>query len=250
MSSSGHLIILPHILGWAYQGKSFDAAVHLGTLLALLIYYWRDWMNILGSFCRHIFKNEQYPKDGDGVSGRLLVPIIVACVPAAIVGVKYSEIIEDKLSNWQVVSVMLVAFGIAMFLADRFGRKQRDIASMSYGDYISIGLAQMIALVPGVSRSGITITGGLMRGLNRDAAARFSFLLSTPIVFGAGLFALKNIDISEIGMKAFVCGLASSAVFGYIAIGFLINFLKSRPVTAFMVYRICLAAALVGFALK
>jgi len=247
VSSSGHLVALPYLLHWAYQGKSFDAALHLGTLAALLLYYRRDWVKIISSFCSHVFGKKPYEKDEAGeVSGRLFVPIIVACIPAAIVGAKWDSFFEEKLSRWDVVAVALVVFGLLMLAADRLGKKERSITRMSYTDYLAVGFAQILALVPGVSRSGITITASLFRGLNREAAARFSFLLSTPIVLGAGVFAARHINFHEIGHEAFACGLLSSAIVGYFAIDFLIKYLKTRSMTVFVIYRICLAAVLVA----
>lgn len=250
VSSSGHLIAVPYILGWDYQGKSFDAAVHLGTLLALIIYYWRDWVSILSSFSARVFKGRPYDKDTDAsASGRLFVPIIVACVPAAIVGLLWEDFIESVLSQWYFVAGALVVFGLLMLVAEKMGKKTRGVDKMTYVDYLTIGCAQALALFPGVSRSGITITAGLFRGLDRAAAARFSFLLSTPIVFGAGMMALKNMleeGFQRSELVAFVCGFISAAVFGFIAIHFLITFLRKKPMTAFVVYRICLAGALVG----
>ncbi len=233
---------------WNYQGKAFDVAVHLGTLLALVAYYWRDWISILSGFFAHVFKHKPYEKD-DAVGGRLFVPIVIACIPAAVVGVKWHDLIENKLSVWYIVAPAMVVFGILMLFADRLGKKQRDITRMTYTDYITIGLAQAVALIPGVSRSGITITAGLFRNLDRSAAARFSFLLSTPIIFGAGMKAL--LDAFKAGIPAeewavFGWGFASAAIFGYIAIHFLINFLKKNSLNAFVIYRIVFAALMVG----
>jgi undecaprenyl-diphosphatase len=159
---------------------------------------------------------------------------------------KYGDVIDEKLSSWHVVAPALVIFGLLMLLAERMGKQQREIGRMSYVDYMTIGISQAVALIPGVSRSGITITAGLFRGLSREAAARFSFLLSMPIVFGVGVYSAKHINFNVIGPKPFACGVISAAVFGYLSIGFLLKFLKSKPMTAFVIYRICLAVAIVG----
>ncbi len=250
VSSSGHLIAVPELLGWNYQGKAFDVAVHLGTLAALVIYYRREWVEILRSFFSHILKGVPYPAgDKAEVSGRMLVPIIVACIPAAVVGLLWEDIIENELSRWYFVAGALVVFGLVMLWADRLGKKQRSIAQMNYLDYILVGCAQALALFPGVSRSGITISAGLFRGLDRAAAAHFSFLMSTPIILGAGVVALKGaIDegLRAAEMSAFGWGFISAAVSGYVAIHFLISFLRKHNVDIFVVYRILLAAALVA----
>lgn len=255
VSSSGHLIAVPELLGWNYQGKAFDVAVHLGTLVAVVVFYWRDWLSILSGFYAHKLKGRPYSKDDNAhASGRLLTPLLIACVPAAIVGLMWDDFIEQTLSKWYFVAPALVVFGLLMFAADRLGKKHRDINEMNYADYLTIGAAQALALFPGVSRSGITITAGMFRNLDRAAAARFSFLLSTPIIFGAGMKALK--DIIETGLPAsevtaFIVGFIAAAVSGYAAIAFLISFLKKNSLTVFVVYRVFLAVALVGvFALR
>lgn len=251
VSSTGHLIAIPKLLHWDDGGLTFDAVLHIGTLAALVIYYWRDWAGILSSFAKRIAGNRPYSKDQDpGRSGRLLVPIIVACIPAALVGLAFKHAIEGILREWYVVAGALVVFGLLMLAGERYGRKQRDIGSMNYVDYIGIGCAQALAaLLPGASRSGLTITAGLFRNMGREAAARFSFLLSMPVVFGAGLFAAK--DLMNAGLKPgelpmLACGTISAALFGVIAIHFLLRFLRTRPVTVFVLYRICLAAVLVA----
>ena len=251
MSSTGHLIAIPKLLHWDDGGLTFDAVLHIGTLAALVIYYWRDWLGILLSFAQRVFGGRPYSKDQDpGKSGRLLAPIIIACIPAAVVGILFKDAIEGSLRAWYVVAASLVVFGVLMHAGERFGRKQRDIASMNYVDYIGIGCAQALAaLLPGASRSGLTITAGLFRNIEREAAARFSFLLSMPVVLGAGLFAVK--DLMKVGLKPgelpiLACGMISAALFGVIAIHFLLRFLRTRPMTVFVIYRICLAAVLVG----
>lgn len=251
VSSSGHLIAVPEILGWSYQGKSFDAAVHLGTLAALLVYYRREWLSIIREFAQHLLRKTPY---GENSEGRLFVPILAACIPAAAAGFLWDDFIESELSRWEPVAAALVVFGALMLAADLVGKRARKISEMRYADFIWIGTAQALALLPGVSRSGITITAGLFRGLDRASAARFSFLLSTPIILGAGLFSLKNMLESTAGsceIGTFVWGFASAALSGYLAIHFLITYLQKRSLAVFVVYRFCLAAALVAvFALR
>lgn len=250
VSSSGHLIAVPQLLGWNYQGKTFDVAVHLGTLVAVVAFFWRDWLSMFSSFFAHVLKKRPYSKDEESrASGKLLIPLCVACIPAAIVGVKWDDLIEHTLSEWYFVAPALVVFGLLMLAADKLGKKKRDINEMNYTDYLTIGVAQAFALFPGVSRSGATITAGMFRNLDRAAAARFSFLLSTPVIFGAGMKAMK--DILDTGMPAsemtaFALGFIAAAISGYAAIAFLINYLKKNSLSAFVIYRICLAAALVG----
>lgn len=232
VSSTGHLIAIPYLFGWPEHPLWFDCALHMGTLAAVVWYFRRDWLNILRT-------------------GRMLVPIIVASVPAALIGWKLDDLIEKTLREWYWVAGALVVIGVVMFVADRVGRKKRSVEEMNWTDYISIGCAQALALFPGVSRSGITITAGLFRGLDRVAAARFSFLLSTPIIFGAGVMQLKKDVVDAGGLKPdqvtpFIVGIITSAIVGYVAIRFLMNYLQKRSLNAFVIYRIAFAALMVA----
>lgn len=252
VSSSGHLLGVRHLLGWndAWLDQTFDVSLHIGTLVALIFYYRRDWWTILSSFTGHVLRRTPYPKDEcDSASGRLMVPILVACVPAAIVGYLWEDFIEQRLGQWYMIAGALVVFGLVMLLAERLGRKQRGIEQMGYVDYITIGCAQAVALFPGVSRSGITISAGMFRNLTREAAARFSFLLSTPIILGAGL--KKLMSLAETGFVPgealpMALGFIAAAVSGYLAIHFLITYLRTRTLTVFVIYRFAFAAVLVG----
>jgi len=240
VSSSAHLLVIPELLRWRDLGLAFDVALHMGTLVALVAYFRRDWAGILSASLR---RRGDEPDAGK----RMLLPIIAACVPAAVAGFLLDEKIE-ALRTWRyqlsTIAVVLIGIGLVMLLAERVGKKQRGVDQMNPLDYAVIGCAQALALFPGVSRSGITISAGLFRGLDRAAAARFSFLLSTPIVLGAGLMELKKLVRSGLPANEFapfVIGFATSAVFGYLAIHFLMNYLRKRPLNAFVTYRICFA---------
>lgn len=249
VSSSGHLIAVPALLGWSIQSLSFDVSAHMGTLIAVIAYFRRDWARMLSGFARHILRGVKYEATAPlEENGRLLVPMLVACVPAAVVGFLWEDFIEQTLREWYWVAAALVLVGLVMLAAERVGRKRREISDMGYFDFILIGCAQAMALFPGVSRSGITISAGLFRNLDRAAAARFSFLFSTPIIFGAGMMALK--DLAQNGLPAqeaaaFGAGFVAAAVSGYVAIGFLMRYLQSRTLDAFVVYRFALALLLV-----
>lgn len=245
VSSSGHLIVIPKLFGWTDMGQSFDVALHMGTLVAVVLFFWQDWISIFKQFFAHIFGNKPYSKPGEsGISGQILVPIVVACIPAAFVGWKWDSFIETTLRQWYWVAGSLVLIAFVMLWAERVGKKQREMGQMNYGDYITIGVAQALALFPGVSRSGITISAGLFRGLDRAAAARFSFLLSTPIILGAGLKKLKDTmgtGLPHGEMMPFIVGFITAAIFGYISIKFLMNYLRSRSLNVFIIYRIAFA---------
>lgn len=250
ISSSGHLLGVRQLLGWndAWLDQTFDVSLHVGTLVALILYYRHDWWSITRGFFNHLVRRVPYHKDeSDGASGRLMIPILVACIPAAIVGCIWEDFIEHQLGQWYMIAAALVVIGLVMLLADRTGKKDRGIDRMNYTDFITIGCAQALALFPGVSRSGITITAGLFRGLDRAAAARFSFLLSTPIILGAGLKKLMGLvgaGLQPGEAVPMALGFITAAISGYLAIHFLITFLRTRTLTVFVVYRIAFAAIL------
>lgn len=245
ISSTGHLRLIPRIFGWHDAGLAFDVALHTGTLLAILVYFRRDWADLIGP----VFSRQQ------GRYGNLLFGIIIGCIPAAIAG----KLLDDTIDRFEqtksldnavmiVVASALILVGILLYAADRFGSKRKTkLAQIRAIDWITIGLAQAVALIPGVSRSGATITAGLARGLDRNTAARFSFLLSTPIFIGvAGLHIL---DLAKAGMpKAeiapFIVGMVTSAVVGYAVIGFLLGFVRRHSYNGFVWYRIALGVAI------
>lgn len=248
VSSSGHLLFVERLLGWDTGKLTFDVALHWGTLVALLVFFRRDWVSILRSFAVHVVKRTPYGKDGDAeAGGRLLVPIIVGSIPVAFVGAKYDKVIEAMRDRpWMLPAVAgaLAIVGIVMLLAERIGKRQREMGSMNYIDYVVIGLAQALALFPGVSRSGITISAGLFRNLDRAAAARFSFLLSTPAILGAGLLKLKDVSLAPGDWAVFAVGFVTAAVSGFFAIRFLMSYLQRRSLAVFAIYRFAFAAVI------
>lgn len=238
VSSSGHLVTIPRLFKWQDLGLAFDVACHWGTLVALIVYFRKDWAVMLAGLL-------QRKTESSDLSGRLVLPIIVACAPAGLAGVVLGDKI-DSLRGWnwlvQMVALVLIGVGLIMLLAERVGKKQRGISEMRWPDFLLIGVAQAFALVPGVSRSGITIATGLFLNLERAAAARFSFLLSTPIVFGAGLFELAKliktgVSWGELGILGI--GFLTSACSGFLAIAFLMRYLSKKPLDPFVTYRIC-----------
>ena len=252
VSSSGHLIAIPQLLGWEDFGLTFDVALHMGSIIAVVAYFWKDWLSILRGFFWNLRSGKSsISKDKNG-PGRLFIPILVACVPAGVAGLLWSDAIEENLRHWYMVGGALVLISFVMLYAERIARRNRDISRMGYLDYITIGIAQAVALFPGVSRSGSTITAGLFLGLDRQSAARFSFLLSTPIIIAAGVFQLKDVfPMAPEDAWLFVTGAATSAVVGYLAIGFLMKFLQKHSLAVFAVYRIAFAVAMgVVFAIR
>ena len=230
VSSTAHLILFPWFFNWGGEVDSltFDIALHTGTLLALLLCFWKDWVDL--------FLKKQ----------RLLVLIILASIPAGVSGFLLNDMIENNLRNPLVISIMLIIFGIVMLVAEKI-YKYKGMEKLEFKDAIIIGIAQAVAIIPGVSRSGITISAGLFRGFEREAAARFSFLLSTPIIAGATMLHLKKAFMHQEShdVQIFAIGVITSFITGFFAIKFLLGFLKKNPLNLFVYYRFVLAAVII-----
>jgi undecaprenyl-diphosphatase len=236
VSSTAHLVLFPWFLNWGgvLDSLTFDIALHAGTLCALLVCFWRDWLDIL--------LRKQ----------RLLLLIILASVPAAVAGILLEHIVESRLRSPLVIALSLVVIGVFMLASER-AYKHRKVGDIGVVDSVVIGLSQAVALIPGVSRSGITISSGIFMGLEREEAARFSFLLSTPVIGGAVLLHLRKILAGGAShdVSLFAVGFIASAVTGLAAIKFLLNFLKKHPINIFAYYRFGLAAVImIGIWLK
>lgn len=249
VSSTGHLRIIPRLFGWNDAGLAFDAALHTGTLLALLVYFWRDWIDVLRPVVARLRPGS--PPINPRFGHNLFWGIIIGCIPAGIAGILLDDTIDafeqsPNLNNhvMVVVASALILVGLVLYAADKYGSKEKKkLADMNFVDWVVIGLAQAVALVPGVSRSGATISAGLFRSLDRAAAARFSFLLSTPIFIGVAILHIYK--LTETGMTPeqiapFTAGLITSAVVGYAAIGFLLGYLRRHGVNLFVWYRLAL----------
>lgn len=238
ISSSGHLVLFPWLFGWEYQGTSFDIALHVGTLLGVVAYFWRSWKGMILSL-RRGYKKDHFEQ-------KLLFFIILATIPGAIAGYVLKDFAEGTFRLPEVVAASLISFSFIILFAERFGKKTNDISHINWQRALLVGLFQALAIVPGVSRSGATISAGLLLGLSRAEAARFSFLLATPIIFGAGLFKFPDILRTGIDL-AFMIGVGASAISGYFAIKFLFKFLEKASYMVFVWYRIILG--LIIFAL-
>lgn len=242
ISSSGHLVLVPALFEWPDQGLSFDVGLHVGTLLALLVYFWRDWYTMvtvgLADLRRHgfAFRKHRLPS-------QTIWLIALGSVPAAVVGGLFESWFEDNVRQPWLIALTLAAFGAVMLAADRLGRKQRPLPTLTVVDAVLIGLAQAVALVPGVSRSGATMSMGLARGFTRDGAARFAFLLGTPAFVGAALLKSKDLA-SESGAEfgELAVGFLCSAVVGFLVIHFLLRYLRTRSLVPFVAYRWVVAA--------
>jgi len=248
ISSSGHLVLVPYLAGWDdgfLNSLQFSVMLHLGTLTALLVYFWRDWLRIVPAGL-HAIRDRSFANDPDR---RLAWLIAVTVVPAAIVGALFDDVIEGSLRTPGIVAVLLVLGAAVMWLADRWGPKRRTESELGFRAALGIGMAQALALAPGVSRSGITISAGLFAGLTREAAARFGFLMATPITAGAGLWEVRVLVSGDAGVDVpiapLIVGMVAALVSGLIAIGFLLRYLRTRSLAIFVAYRLVLAVIVV-----
>lgn len=236
ISSSAHLVLVPWFMGKNYQGLAFDVALHLGTLLAILIYFYKDWWKII-KFGLLAIKERKITK----FSQKLPFYLIVASVPGAILGYLFESYAENVFRNPLYISVALVCGGILLWYADHNHQGTRDLKSIKVFDALKIGMSQAIALIPGVSRSGITMTTGLFLGFKREEAARFSFLMSAPIIFGAALVKLPDISADLLSDRVFWVSMLAAAVSSIFAINILLRIVKSRNFDFFVYYRFALA---------
>lgn len=230
VSSTAHLILLPWFFGWGgdLNTLTFDVALHAGTLFALIICFWKDWLEI--------FLNNR----------KLLALLIIATLPAGIAGILLNNIVENTLRSPAIIAGSLIAVGIVMLISEKANRG-RGIGDIKLSDAAVIGIAQAIALIPGVSRSGITISVGLFRGFEREVSARFSFMLSTPVILGATLLEGRKLFLNSGShdLNLFMAGLAASAVAGFTAIKFLLYFFRRHPMNIFVYYRFMLAGIII-----
>ncbi|MEX0629152.1 MAG: undecaprenyl-diphosphate phosphatase [Chloroflexota bacterium] len=253
VSSSAHLELTPWLLGWEQDGLigslSFNVFLHLGTLLALLVHVGRDWLRLLGALGRSVAER----RIGDDPDRRLGWLLVVATIPAALIGFALEDAIEaafhgDADLSRLAIAGFLVIGAAVLFVTDRLGTRQRDLGAIGTGPALAIGLSQAAALLPGISRSGATIATGLAFGLTRQTAARFSFLLATPITLGAGLYGSRHLlTASHTSTEWFAIGVGfvAAAVSGALAIGFLLRWLRTRSVAIFCLERLALAALVV-----
>src|SRR4051794_10262264 len=254
ISSTAHLILVPQLLSWDdsfITSAGFDVMLHMGTLAALLIYFWRDLWRLLKAWLSSI-RDRAIAADPDRKLAWLL---FVSVVPGALLGALGEGFFDSffrQSSSLIYIAGLLVLGGLLLGLAELVGRRNRDMPDMAWRDAVIIGLAQALALFPGISRSGITIGAGLFVGLRREAAARFSFLMATPIIAGAGLWKGRELlggGLSANDVVPLIVGLVAAAVSGVLAIAFLLSYLRRRSTFIFIAYRFILAALIVLFVL-
>lgn len=246
ISSSGHLIFIPDLMGWDDPGAGFTAVIQLGTLLAVLIYFATDLKQVLSGWTRSLFDKETRKEQ----SAKLGWAIFLGTIPIVVVGLFFEDQINSAFRSSLLVAIMLLIVSLFMCLAEALGKRKRTLESATLFDGIVIGACQAVALLPGASRSGSTIAGGLFLGLDREAAARFSFLLSVPSIFSAGVYELyqQRHEILGGGLVPTIIATLVAFISGYAAIAFLINFLKRHSTGVFIVYRVMLAALIIYLA--
>lgn len=248
VSSSGHLIVVPALLGWHdpfIDSLAFSVMLHIATLLALLVYFRADWLRLIPAGLAAIRDRSL----GEEPDRRLAWLLAVATVPAVIVGVALNDAIETVFREPRLVAVTLVLGAAILFVADRVGSHSKGVQSISFPVAAGIGAAQALALVPGVSRSGISISAGLFGGLDRESAARFAFLMATPITAGAGLWELRKVLVGEAGVDLpivpLAAGMLAALVAGLLAIAATLRYLRTNGVGVFVAYRLALAALVI-----
>jgi undecaprenyl-diphosphatase len=238
VSSSAHLLLFPYIFNLVPQGLAFDVALHIGTFLAAFLYFSPTWWRLL----------TQGLIRGDAKDRQFLTYLILATIPAAIIGFFAESVIEETLRSPYLASIMLVVFGLILGWADKAGQKTKQIADLSWRSAVAIGFAQALALVPGVSRSGITMTAGLAQGLTQAQAAEFSFLLLAPISFGAALTQIPNI-LGAANTTEMAIGTLVSFVVGLLAINVLLRYVKKYGFAPYVWYRTIFGLAALGYLL-
>lgn len=242
ISSSAHLILLPRLAGWADQGLAFDVAVHVGTLAAVIAYFRRELARMAGDWGRSVVTGRHT------ADSRLAWAVLIATVPVGLAGLLLKDAVETGLRSPAVIAWATIGFGLLLWWADAVGRRRRDEHSLRLPDILLIGVAQALALVPGTSRSGITITAGLMVGLTRRAAARFSFLLSIPVIALAG--ALEVLELArggvELSWQPLLMGALSAGITAYLCIHFFLRLLDRIGLAPFVLYRLLLGGILLA----
>lgn len=249
ISSSAHLEVLPRVMGWTDPGLEFDIALHIGTLIAVLAYFAKDWIQIVGQALGLTIGTDEELK-----RNKMLLWLLVAgTIPGAIAGVIFKEQAENEWRNLILIGCTMIFVGLLMGVAEKVGRQKRDISGIAWIDAIIIGVAQAFAIVPGVSRSGITITTGLFRSFTRESAARFSFLLSTPLIAGSALLPIlkfrKTGGIPHDMQIPFALGIVVSGLVGAVVIAFFLRYIKNKSLMPFVYYRVIFGIMVIALAL-
>lgn len=236
ISSTAHLILAPWLFGWKDPGLTFDVALHLGTLFAVVIFFFRDWIRLIKAG----FTNYK------STDGKLFWFIMLACIPGGVFGVLFNDKVETVFRNPALIGLMLIVMGLILYISDKTSRSEVKLEDIGLKRSFLIGVSQAIAMIPGVSRSGITMAAGRWFKLSREDAARFTFLLSTPFIFLSGVYKATDLRNVNVDVLPLVIGIITSAIVGIISIKFLLEYLKKKGFGIFVVYRIVLGVAIIG----
>lgn len=241
ISSSAHLRIYPELVGWGDPGAAFTAVIQIGTEVAVLLFFWRDIWRIATTWLQSLWKPELRGK----LDARMGWFIIIGSLPIVVLGVALKDVIESNFRSLWIIGTTLIVLGVILGVADRLGLTDKVLKDLSLGDAILMGAAQALALIPGVSRSGATISMGRALGYERETATRYAFLLAIPAVVGAGVFELKDVPGSDnpYGWGPTILATIVSFVVGYAAIAWLLRYVATRSYTPFVLYRVVLGAA-------
>lgn len=235
ISSTAHLILVPWLFGWKDPGVVFDVALHLGTAAAVILFFFKDWVNLISSGFTRTKTAE----------GKLFWLIVMATIPGGIAGVLLDKYMES-FRNPALISIMLIVMGIVLYMADKLSRRDIEIENIGFKRSLIVGISQALAIIPGVSRSGITMSTGRLLGMTRESIARFTFLLSAPIILADGLYHAKGLKNVPIDKVPFVVAMLTSAIVGILSIKFLLNYLKTKGFGIFAVYRFALGALVIA----
>lgn len=242
ISSSAHLILPFDILGWPDQGLAFDVAVHLGTLAAVIIYFWRDLVSLLIGFLQQL-------QGKSNSEGQFAIQLLVASLPIVALGLLLKSFVENELRTSEVIAYATIVFGIVLYLSDVFGRKQSREDALNLKHALVIGFAQCLALIPGTSRSGITMSAALALGYTRQSASRISFLLSVPTILGASVLLIRDLVTTNavVPWVQLGVGMSVSAITAYLCIRLFLNVIDRVGFVPFVLYRLVLGFALLGY---
>ena len=239
ISSTAHITLAPWFFGWKDPGLSFDIALHLGTLAAVVMFFWKDWIRLIKAGLT----------DVKSTDGKLFWYLVLACIPGGVLGVLFEEQIETTFRNPLLIGIMFIVMGIVIYAADKFSKSEIELKDIGLKRSFLIGVSQALAMIPGVSRSGITMAAGRAMNIKREDAARFTFLLSTPFIFLSGVYKAKDLLSVSIDTLPFVVAILTSAVVGLFSIKFLLDYLKRKGFGVFAVYRIILGIVVIVTAL-
>lgn len=239
ISSTAHITLAPWLFGWKDPGLAFDIALHMGTLVAVVIFFWKDWIRLIKAGLT----------DVKSTDGKLFWYIVLACVPGGIFGVLFEDYIETTFRNPLMIGIMLIVMGFVLYVADKYSKSEVVLKDIGLKRSFLIGVSQALAMLPGVSRSGITMAAGRALEVKREDAARFTFLLSTPFIFLSGVYKAKDLLSVSVEPLPFIVAIATSGIVGAISIKFLLSYLKRNGFGIFAVYRLILGVVVIAVAL-